>query len=79
MGDVIKDLSSRRLVVSIERRVDDIEIQKLRFDLTKEAFLGTESGNSIHLFGRDEDYNTVEVEIPISIIELKVALDKLRE
>lgn len=79
MGDIIKDLSDRILSIHIERRVDDIETQKLRFDLIKESWLGTETGDSIHLFGRDKDNNTIEVEIPISIVELNDALEKLNE
>lgn len=75
MGNVIKDLSGRMSSIFIERKVDNIETQKLRFDLIKESWLSTETGDSIRLFGRDEDYNTIEVEIPISITELKEALE----
>lgn len=78
MGDIIKDLSGRIPSIYIERRIDNIEIQKLRFDLAKESWLSTETGYTIILFGRDKDYNTVEVEIPITIDELKDALDKLK-
>lgn len=78
MGDIIKDLSDRVSSIYIERRVDSMEIQKLTIHLTKESWLSTETGDSIRLFGHDEDYNTVEVEIPISIIELKDALEKLK-
>jgi len=78
MGDIIKDLSDRVSSIYIERRVDSMEIQKLTIRLTKESWLSTETGDSIRLFGHDEDYNTVEVEIPISITELKDALEKLR-
>ncbi len=79
MGTVIKDLGGRRPSIFIERRVDDIETQKLTFNLTNDAWLGTDTGDSIRLFGHDENYNTVEVEIPISISELKESLDKLDE
>ena len=78
MGDIIKDLSGRIPSIYIERRIDNIETQKLRFDLTRETWLGTETGDTIRLFGHDKDYNTIEVEIPISIIELKDALEKLK-
>lgn len=78
MGDIIKNLSDRVSSIYIERRIDNIETQKLRFDLTRESCLSTETRNSVHLFGRDNDYNTIEVEIPISIIELKEALEKLK-
>lgn len=77
MGTIIKDLSDRRPQIFIERRVDDIETQKLAFTLTNNVCLGTETGNDISLFGLDENYNRVEVIIPISIIELKELLDKL--
>ena len=79
MGIIIKDLSGRRPSISIERRVDDIETQKLTFSLTNDAWLSTDTGDSIRLFGRDENYNTIEVEIPISISELKESLEKLDE
>lgn len=78
MGIIIKDLSGRRPSIFIKRRVDDIEAQELIFSLT-DAWLGTDTGNSIRLFGRDENYNTIEVEIPISISELKESLEKLDE
>ena len=78
MGVIIKNLSGRRPSIFIERRVDDIETQKLTFNLTNEAWLSTDTGDSIRLFGRDENYNTIEVEIPISINELK-ELEKLDE
>jgi len=77
MGDIIKDLRGRRPSIFIERRVDDIETQKLNFSLTNDARLSTETGDSIRLFGRDEYYNTIEVEIPISVTELKEALERL--
>ena len=79
MGVIIKDLGGRRPSIYIERRVDDIETQKLTFSLTNDAWLSTDTGDSIRLFGRDENYNTVEVEIPISISELKKSLEKLDE
>lgn len=79
MGTIIKDLSGKRSLIFIERRVDDIETQKLTFSLTNGAWLSTDTGDSIRLFGRDENYNTVEVEIPISINELKESLEKLGE
>lgn len=79
MGIIIKDLSGRRPSIFIERRVDDIETQKLTFSLTNDAWLSTDTGNSIRLFGRDENYNTIKVEIPISISELKESLEKLDE
>ena len=75
MGDIIKYVSGITSIY-IERRVDKTETQKLRFDLT-ESWLGTETGNSIRLFGRN-DASTIEIEIPISISELKEALEKIR-
>ena len=77
MGTIIKDLTGRVTSIAIERRVDDVEIQQLRFDLTNETWIGTESGNSLHLFGRDKDHNIIDIEIPISTIELKDLLGKL--
>lgn len=77
MGTIIKNLCGRRPSIFIERRVDNIETQKLTFRLTNDAWLGTDSGNNIRLFGHDENYNTIEVEIPISITELKESLEKL--
>ncbi len=79
MGSIIKDLKGRRPSIYIERRIDDIEIQKLSFSLTNDAWLSTDTGDGIRLFGRDDNYNTIEVEIPISIIELKEALERLNE
>ena len=79
MGTIIKDLKGRRPSIHIERRIDDIEIQKLSFSLTNDAWLSTDTGNSIRLFGRDDNYNTIEVEIPISITELKEAIERLDE
>lgn len=77
MGDIIKNLNGRIPSIRIERRIDNIETQKLKFDLVRESWLSTETGDSIRLFGRDEDYNTIEVEIPISVAELKDVLNKL--
>ena len=79
MGTIIKNLGGRRPAIYIERRIDDIEIQKLAFYLTNDSWLSTETGDSIRLFGRDENGNTVEVEIPISIDELKESLEILEE
>lgn len=75
MGDILKYLS-RIPTIYIERRIDNIETQKLRFDLTNESWLSTETGDSIRLFGRNEDCNIIEVEIPISISELKETLER---
>lgn len=79
MGIIIKSLKGRRPSIHIERIIDDIETQKLSFSLTNDAWLGTDTGNSIRLFGRDDNYNTIEVEIPISITELKEAIERLNE
>lgn len=49
MGVIIKNLSGRRPSIFIERRVDDIETQKLTFNLTNEAWLSTDTGDSIRL------------------------------
>ena len=75
MGNIIKILSRRIPTIYIERRIDNIETQKLKFNLTQESWLSTDTGNSIRLFGRNEDCN-IEVEIPISIAELKDALER---
>lgn len=45
----------------------------------KKKGISIQPGDSIRLFGRDENYNTVEVEIPISISELKESLETLDE
>lgn len=75
MGDIIKYLRGIPSIY-IERRIDNIETQKLKFNLTKESWLGTDTGYNIRLFGRNEDCNIIEVEIPISIAELKDVLEK---
>ena len=76
MGDIIKIFNGRIPSIYIERRIDNIETQKLKFNLTKESWLSTETGDSIRLFGRNEDCNIIEVEIPISIAELKDVLER---
>ncbi len=81
MGKIIFDFdrSKGRPFIYIKRRIDDIETQELRITLSEDAFLGTESGNHISLHGKDENYNSVEVEMPISIEELKKALEELEK
>jgi hypothetical protein len=83
MGDILvdfgKDSTLGKPSVYIERRVDDVETQKLHFRHDKDSWLSTETGNSIHLFGRDEFGNTIEVEIPIGVRKLKEALDRYLE
>lgn len=80
MGDIIIDMKGRMPTsVFIDRRIDDIETQKLQFTLTKESCLSTETGNSITLSGTDDDFNRVEVRIDVSIEELKKALEKLTD
>ena len=74
MGDIIKYLRGIPSIY-IERRIDNIETQKLKFDL-RESWLSTETGDSIRLFGRNEDCSIIEVEIPISIAELKDVLER---
>ncbi len=75
MGDILKYLRGIPSIY-IERRIDNIETQKLRFDLTNESWLSTETGDSIRLFGRNQECNVIEVEIPISVSELKEALER---
>jgi hypothetical protein len=76
MGRIIYEFGSSKLkpVIHIERRVDEIETQKLQFRHEKDSYIGTEGGNSISLFGRDINGNIIEVDIPISPEELKEAL-----
>lgn len=78
MGHIIYEFGSSKLkpVIHIERRVDKIETQKLQFRHDKDSYISTEGGNSISLFGRDINGNVIEVDIPISIEELKEALIK---
>lgn len=80
MGDIIVDMSNKVIpaMVSVERRVDNIETQMLHFTLDGDAWLRTETGNSIGIFGRDKNGNTIEVELPISIHDLKEALKDKR-
>lgn len=76
MGKIIFNFNKRILTpfVYIKRRIDAMETQELRITLSENAILGTETGNQITLHGEDEDHNRVEVEIPISIEDLKKAL-----
>jgi hypothetical protein len=78
MGDIIIDMSGRVIPtkVIINRKIDEIETQKLEFNLVRDVHLGTEIGESVVLFGRDRDGNSIEVEIQISVDELKEALEK---
>ena len=78
MGDIIIDMSNKIIPtkVFVNRTVDNIETQKLQFTLDKDVHLRTETGATIVFFGRDIDGNNVEVEMPISIEDLKDALDK---
>ena len=78
MGKIFVDFSNRmtgKPSIFIERTVDEHETQKLRFTLEKNSWLGTETGDAIHLFGKDNG-NTIEVHIPISVRDLKEALDE---
>jgi len=79
MGDIIIDLRTDKMPtqVFIDRRVDDVEIQKLQFTLDKESYLSTETGNFVTLSGRDENDNRIEVRMDVTIDELKEALEKL--
>lgn len=76
MGDIIYQFIGMKPSVHIERSVDRIETQKLRLVMNTEAWLATETGDSVRIFGRDEDCNTIEVQIPISAEELKEALER---
>lgn len=78
MGDIIKNLSSRVPSIYIERRVDNIETQKLKVDLVRESWLSTDGGYNVRLFGRNDDCSVI-VEIPISITELKDAIAELEK
>ena len=62
----------------VERRIDRIEKQELHMNFMNghDSWIATESGDSLHLFCRDEDGNTMEVTLPISIEELKKTLEK---
>ncbi len=79
MGDIIINFSDRmteKPSIFIERMVDEHETQKLHFTQDKDSWLGTETGDSVYLFGRDSDMNTIEVRIPISVRDLKEALEE---
>lgn len=79
MGDILyqfKDFDKPQ--VHIERRIDRIEKQELHMNFIHghDSWLSTETGDSLRLFCRDEDGNTMEVNIPVSVTELKDALEK---
>lgn len=76
MGYLIYEFTSLKPAIYIERQVDEIETQKLRFRHDKDSWISSEGGNSLSLFGRDVNNNIIEVEIPISPEELKEALEK---
>ncbi len=79
MGKIIFkfDGKSGKPFIYIKRSVDNIETQEIRMTLSNDAFLSTESGYNINLSGKDKDYNIVEINIPISIEELKEALKEV--
>lgn len=78
MGKIIVNFKNKmKPSIFIKRNVDKHETQELRFIPDGECWLKTETGNNIELFGRDDDGNTIEVLIPISIEELKEALKEL--
>ncbi len=78
MGDILVDFGKRmKPMVHIERRVDEVETQKLSFVLGGfETVLGTETGESFWLHGNDRKGNRVEIEIPIPVRELRDALSE---
>ena len=76
VGYIIYEFSSLKPTIYIERQVDEIEMQKLRFRHDKDSWISTEGGNSLSLFGRDTNGNIIKVDIPISPEELKEALEK---
>lgn len=78
MGDIIIDMSNKIIPtkVFVNRTVDQIETQKLQFTLDRDVHLRTETGANITFFGRDRAGNSVEVEMPISINDLKEVLEE---
>ncbi len=74
MGYLIYEFTSLKPTIYIERHIDEIETQKLRFRYDKDSWI-TSEGNSLSLFGRDANDNIIEVEIPVSPEKLKEALE----
>lgn len=79
MGKIIhkfEDFDKPRIY--IKRRIDRIETQELHMNFINghDAWISTETGNYIDLFCRDEDGNTMEVVIPISVEKLKEAIEE---
>lgn len=72
---IFKNPDKPRLHIS--RRVDKIEKQELNmnfFDGSR-SWLSTATGDQLRLFCDDENGNTMEVDIPISVQKLKEALE----
>ena len=79
MGDILyvfKDYNKPQL--HIKRRIDKIETQELNMSFIHgfRSWLSTETGEQLRLFCEDEDGNTMEVNIPVSVRELKEVLEK---
>ena len=77
MGDILYKFEGFKPQLHIERRVDRIEKQELNMSFTTghDSRISTETGNQIIIFCRDEDGNMMEVDLPVSVKELKEALE----
>ena len=73
MGKVIFKFNqnSGKPFIYIKRRIDGIETQEIRMTLSNDVSINTETGNYISINGKDEHCNIVEINLPISIEELK--------
>lgn len=79
MGNIIHKFEGfDKPQVHIKRRIDEIETQELHFNFTlaHDAWISTETGNSLNLFCRDDDGNIAEVMIPVSVAKLKEDLER---
>ncbi len=79
MGDIIHMFEGfDKPRVYIKRRIDRIETQELHMNFMHghNSWLSTETGNQLSLHCVDEDGNTLDVDIPISVGQLKEALEK---
>jgi hypothetical protein len=76
MGDIIHQFTtSDKPRIFVRRIVDDTEEQRLTFRHKTDSWITTETGNSITLYGRGEDGGEIEVYIPISVEDLRDALN----
>lgn len=79
MGDIIHKFEGfDKPVLHMKRRVDKHTTEELHMSFIHghDSWLSTETENSLDLFCRDEDGNTIEVNIPVSVKELKKALEE---